>query len=107
MTDAEPTRAAPAATAPAATADGSFRIRLARSGGVLTVPPDLSILEVLRRHGLHVPSSCEAGICSSCQTGLLAGIADHRDYVLDADDQGSAIMVCVSRARSEELTLDV
>jgi len=38
--------------------------------------------------------------------GLLAGTPDHRDLMLNDDEHASAIMVCVSRARSEELTLD-
>jgi phthalate 4,5-dioxygenase reductase subunit len=91
----------------AAGADSSgFRIRLARSGEVLTVRADETILAALRRHGLDVPSSCEAGTCGTCRMGLLAGAADHRDLVLNDDEHASAIMVCVSRARSEELTLD-
>jgi phthalate 4,5-dioxygenase reductase subunit len=86
---------------------GSFRVRLARSNAVVVVPPGISILEALRRRGLDVPSSCEAGTCGSCRVGLLAGVADHRDFVLDEDEFDSAIMICVSRALSEELTIDV
>jgi phthalate 4,5-dioxygenase reductase subunit len=87
--------------------EGGFRIRLADSGDVVAVGPDETILDALRRHGHDVPSSCEAGTCGSCRTGLLAGVADHRDFVLDDDEHGTAIMICVSRALSEELTLDV
>jgi phthalate 4,5-dioxygenase reductase subunit len=86
---------------------GSFRVRLARSSEVVVVPPDISILEALRRRGMDVPSSCEAGTCGSCRVTLLAGQADHRDFVLDEDEFDSAIMICVSRALSEELTIDV
>ena len=92
---------------PGAGGEGGFRVNLARSGGSLQVGPDESILDVLRRHGVEVPSSCEAGTCGSCRTGLLAGAADHRDFVLDDEEHESAIMICVSRAQSEELTLDV
>ena len=86
--------------------EGSFRVRLARSGRVIDVAPNLSILDALRDAGCYMPSSCEAGTCGACRTGLLAGTADHRDFVLDDDEQESAIMICVSRAVSEELTLD-
>jgi phthalate 4,5-dioxygenase reductase component len=94
------------ATEAAGTDVSGFRIRLARSGEVLTVGANETILAALRRHGLDVPSSCEAGTCGTCRVGLLAGAADHRDLVLNDDEHVSAIMVCVSRARSEELTLD-
>jgi phthalate 4,5-dioxygenase reductase subunit len=87
--------------------DQPFDIRLARSGAVLTVPANQSILEVVRAHGCTVRSSCEAGSCGSCRTGLLEGEAEHRDFVLGEHERESAIMVCVSRARSAELVLDL
>lgn len=85
----------------------SFRVQLARRGEVLDVPPDSSILEVLRERGIHVPSSCESGTCGTCRTGLLAGEADHRDLVLSDHERARCIMICVSRARGAELTLDL
>jgi phthalate 4,5-dioxygenase reductase subunit len=66
-----------------------------------------SILEALRACGHRVPSSCESGTCGSCRTGLLPGDAEHRDMVLNEDERASQIMVCVSRARSAELVLDL
>jgi len=87
--------------------DHPFKVRLARSDTTLDVPADRSILEVLRDHGVKVRSSCEAGSCGTCRTGLLEGEAEHRDFVLGPDEQASQIMVCVSRARSESLTLDL
>lgn len=84
-----------------------FSVRLARCGATVEVPPAVSILEALRRRGFAVPSSCESGTCGTCRTTLLAGLADHRDYVLDEDEQEKAIMICVSRAKSEELVLDL
>ena len=92
---------------PATGGEGAFDVRLARSGRVVTVPAGVSILHALRAAGVEVDSSCEAGTCSSCRVGLLDGIADHRDFVLDEDEYASAIMVCVSRALTKELTLDV
>jgi phthalate 4,5-dioxygenase reductase subunit len=67
----------------------------------------VSILEALRRENIAVPSSCESGTCGTCRTGLVAGIAEHRDYVLDEDEQDKEIMICVSRAVSPELELDL
>jgi len=86
--------------------DRPFTVRLARSGGAVAVPVGTTILEALRRHGLAVPSSCESGTCGTCRTGLVAGEADHRDLVLADDERGSNIMVCVSRARCDELVID-
>jgi len=87
--------------------DGPFAVRLARSRRTLEVPAGVSILEALRRDGFQAPSSCESGTCGSCRTRLLDGAADHRDFVLDDDEQENEIMICVSRARSGLLTLDL
>jgi len=86
--------------------DKPFKVRLTRSGAVLDVPTDRTILEVLREHGLDVPSSCETGTCGTCRTKLLAGVADHRDLVLAEHERKDTIMICVSRARGNEITID-
>jgi phthalate 4,5-dioxygenase reductase subunit len=87
--------------------DHAFDVRLARSGKVVHVPAQCSILEAVRAEGVSIRSSCEAGSCGSCRTGLVAGEAEHRDFVLGEDEHTSQIMVCVSRARSTELVLDL
>ena len=88
-------------------ANTAFTVRLHRSGAIVPVGAGQSILEALREHGHHVPSSCESGTCGSCRTGLLAGAAEHRDMVLSDDERATQIMVCVSRATSPELVLDL
>jgi phthalate 4,5-dioxygenase reductase subunit len=87
--------------------DAAFDVHLARSGRDLQVRADQSLLEALREHGVSVRSSCEAGSCGSCRTGLVAGDVEHRDFVLGEDERASQIMVCCSRARSGALTLDL
>ena len=86
--------------------DKPFKVKLARSGAVIEVPTDKTILEVLRDHGLDVPSSCETGTCGTCRTKMLAGEADHRDLVLAEHERKDTIMICVSRARTGEITID-
>jgi phthalate 4,5-dioxygenase reductase subunit len=86
--------------------DRPFRVRLAKSGGVVDVPAGTTILEALRAHGLDVPSSCESGTCGTCRTKLIGGEADHRDLVLSEHEHADTIMVCVSRARADEITID-
>jgi phthalate 4,5-dioxygenase reductase component len=86
--------------------DKPFKVRLAKSGKVVEVPVTKTILEVLRENGLEVPSSCETGTCGTCRTKMLAGEADHRDLVLAEHERSDHIMICVSRARSDEITID-
>ena len=87
--------------------DRAFEVVLHRSGRTVAVPADLPILEALRRAGVAVPSSCESGVCGTCKTGLIAGEADHRDRVLMDEERGEFIMLCVSRAKSGALSLDL
>lgn len=84
-----------------------FQVRLQRSGTLVQVGAQQSILEALRASGHRVPSSCESGTCGSCRTRLLGGEPEHRDMVLSEDEKSTNIMVCVSRARTVELLLDL
>ncbi|MDO9405725.1 MAG: PDR/VanB family oxidoreductase [Polaromonas sp.] len=84
-----------------------FTVQLAESGKTIAVGAEQTILEALRACGLRVPSSCESGTCGSCKTVLLAGEAEHRDMVLTEEEHAGHIMVCVSRAKSPELVLDL
>jgi ferredoxin-NADP reductase len=87
----------------------SFEVKLAKSGMVLQVEKDKSILETLLDAGVEVPYSCMEGTCGSCETAILEGDADHRDTVLnDAQRKsGKTMMICCSRARCSRLVLDV
>ena len=87
--------------------DRPFNVRLAKSGREFEVPVGKSILATLREHGCNSASSCESGTCGTCRTGLLSGEADHRDMVLMPEEMSSQIMICVSRAKSPELVLDL
>jgi len=87
--------------------DRPFTVRLARSGEVIEIPAEASILETLRAKGHRVSSSCESGTCGSCRVTLLEGEADHRDLALAEHERAGHIMICVSRARSAELVLDL
>lgn len=87
--------------------DVPFTVRLAKSGQTFEIPVGKSILSVVREAGVPVAYSCESGTCGTCKTRLMAGEADHRDMVLMPEEQADQIMICVSRARSSELVLDL
>ncbi|MGQ3056512.1 MAG: PDR/VanB family oxidoreductase [Nevskia sp.] len=90
-------------------ADKAFRVLLARTGIELQVPADRSLLDVLEENGCGVPYACREGTCGTCRTEVLAGDCEHRDTVLSAAEKADnrAIMVCVSRARSERIEIDL
>ncbi|MDR0809754.1 MAG: PDR/VanB family oxidoreductase [Gemmobacter sp.] len=99
------------AAAPAADEGGDhgFEVICRRSGKRLRVPADRSLLEVLREAGIRVESSCRDGVCGTCETRVLSGTPCHRDSVLTAAerDEGTHMMVCVSRAAGDLLELDI
>jgi len=94
---------------PAAEADSAFEVVLQRSGVALEVPPDKSVLTVIREAGVSVLASCLEGVCGTCETEVIEGDVDHRDSVLNEEERASNeyMMVCVSRCRSPRLVLDL
>jgi ferredoxin len=84
-----------------------FEVELASTGRVIPVARGESLLAALRAHGVEVASSCEAGTCGTCRTRVLEGEVDHQDFVLDSEEQAEFMMICVSRAKSGRLKLDL
>jgi phthalate 4,5-dioxygenase reductase subunit len=70
------------------------------------VPAGTTILDAIRAAGYQAASSCESGTCGTCRTRLISGEPDHRDLVLAESERSNNIMICVSRARSDELVID-
>ncbi len=89
--------------------DTAFQVVLERTGKIFDIPADASILEVLELEGIAVASSCQQGVCGTCETKVLAGEIDHRDSVLSnfEKSQGLSMMICCSRAKGASLTLDL
>jgi vanillate O-demethylase ferredoxin subunit len=48
-------------------------------------------------------------MCRTCETTVIDGAPDHRDYVLSAGERaaGRTLMICVSRAKSAVLVPDI
>lgn len=86
-----------------------FDVVLQRSGMELHVPAEASLLDIVEMAGIPVPSSCRTGTCGTCETPVLDGQPEHRDVVLSPEEQavGDCMMVCVSRARTDRLVLDL
>ena len=89
--------------------DTSFQVVLERTGKTVEIPADATILEILELEGLSVASSCQQGVCGTCETKVLAGEIDHRDMVLTTFEKssGQSMMICCSRAKGASLTLDL
>ncbi|NGZ84673.1 2Fe-2S iron-sulfur cluster-binding protein [Duganella aceris] len=83
-------------------------VTLSRSGKVIEVPADTSILDAVQAAGVAAPASCRIGNCGTCAVDVLAGTPDHRDEALSEEERAQGRMcICVSRAKGPALTLDL
>ncbi|WP_284268988.1 MOSC domain-containing protein [Bradyrhizobium iriomotense] len=84
----------------------TFDVELKRSGRLLTVPENATLLDVLVDAGVHVESSCRSGTCGTCRIICLSGEVDHRDMCLSREGRKTSIISCISRGKSK-LVLDL
>jgi len=88
--------------------DQPFEVEI-NDGQVFTIPPGKSIIDVLEDAGVDIMYDCQRGDCGICQTDVLEGAPDHRDVVLSDAERaaGDVMQICVSRAKSARLKLDL
>ena len=91
------------------TEDTEIELVLQRSGLTFIVPPDKSILQVLIEEAIDPMYGCQRGECGICQVAVLDGVPDHRDHILSDSERASnkVMQVCVSRAKTRRLVLDL
>jgi len=86
-----------------------FEVVLARSCRTLRITAGQSILEAVQAAGVDAPHSCVSGICGACETRVLAGLPDHQDDILTAEERrrNDLMMICCSRSYTARLVLDL
>lgn len=89
--------------------DSPFEVEIASTGEVVNVAAGQTIIEALEDAGMDLIYDCQRGDCGICQTDVMSGTPDHRDVVLSQAerDGGKVMQICVSRALSERLVLDL
>ncbi len=91
------------------TDDRPVRVTLRRSGKTIDVNAGQSILDAVQAAGVGAAASCRSGTCGTCAVKVISGQPDHRDFALTTEERTKAglVCICVSRASSAELTLDL
>ncbi|MFE7934242.1 PDR/VanB family oxidoreductase [Streptomyces sp. NPDC057456] len=84
-----------------------FEVELRRTGRVVTVAADSTVLAAVRAELPDTLYSCEQGFCGTCQQRVLAGEVEHRDELLTDAERDDSMLICVSRSRGERLVLDM
>jgi len=79
------------------TSGDPFTVEIKKTGRVLTVEGEKTLLETIREAGLDVDSSCETGNCGTCRVEVCQGKVDHRGSGLGEEDKATAMLSCVSR----------
>ncbi len=94
---------------PADAVDGTFDVELRTSGKTIAVGADQTVLDAVLDAGVDADFSCREGTCGTCEVAVLGGRPDHRDSVLDKDEQeaGDVMMICVSRSLDPTLVIDL
>ncbi|WP_238366855.1 PDR/VanB family oxidoreductase [Mesobacterium pallidum] len=89
--------------------EGGFVVELAKSGKSFEIKEGDRILDVLLDNGVDVPFACSEGTCGTCETRVIEGTPDHRDFFLTDDERasGEMMMVCCSGCKSDKLVLDL
>ncbi|WP_223620770.1 pyridoxamine 5'-phosphate oxidase family protein [Lysobacter sp. ESA13C] len=89
--------------------DRAIEVELRRSERRIRVAGTQTILDALLQAGVSTPSDCRVGNCGTCAIKVLDGVPEHRDNALSAaeKERASLMCICVSRAHSEHLALDL
>ena len=89
--------------------DKAFDVQIRSTGQIVTVPADKTIVEALEGVGLDPLYDCQRGDCGICQCRVHEGEPDHRDVVLTARERASnsLMQICVSRAKTPKLVIDI
>lgn len=87
----------------------SFQVILEKSGYKLDVSTDETLLDALQRSGIHIPYSCRVGMCGTCEIPVASGEVDHFDTFLNESERRAnrTMLCCVSRARTQQIVIDL
>jgi len=82
----------------------TYTVELIHQGSTYTVevPEDKQILRAANAAGIELPSSCNAGVCTTCAAKIIEGQVDQTDGMgvsPDLQEEGY-VLLCVAYPRS-------
>lgn len=83
-------------------------VTIASTGKHIKVSATESIADALKRSGVPIETSCGRGVCGTCELRVVDGVPAHLDSVSsdDVKNQIGVFYPCVSRAETDEITVD-
>ncbi|MEJ8846258.1 PDR/VanB family oxidoreductase [Variovorax rhizosphaerae] len=85
----------------------AFTLRLAQRGISVPVAADQTAVDALHEVGIDIPVSCQQGLCGTCVVEGDGTGAEHRDYCLTGSERRTRVALCCSRAKGQELVLQL
>jgi ferredoxin-NADP reductase/predicted pyridoxine 5'-phosphate oxidase superfamily flavin-nucleotide-binding protein len=87
----------------------NIELELRRSGKTIQVNANESILSAVEAAGVNTLSDCKIGNCGTCAVKVIEGTPLHLDSALSERErkQHKKMCICVSRANSAKLVLDL
>ena len=82
----------------------TYTVQINHQGNTQTiqVPEDKTILRAAADAGLNLPSSCNAGVCTTCAAQILEGTVAQTDGMgISPELQNRYALLCVSYPRSD------
>lgn len=87
--------------------DLAVEVKLQKSRKVIVIDPKQTLLEGLLAAKINIPFACKRGECGMCVTEYIEGTPEHRDVYLTKEEKAHSLCVCVSRAKSKSITLNL
>jgi MOSC domain-containing protein YiiM/ferredoxin-NADP reductase len=75
----------------------TFDVEGEKENKCFQVGAEETLLEVMRKAGFEIGSSCEVGNCGTCRIGLRSGKVEHRGSALSEEEKKTELLSCVSR----------
>jgi ferredoxin-NADP reductase/predicted pyridoxine 5'-phosphate oxidase superfamily flavin-nucleotide-binding protein len=96
-------------SSPTSNSPQRIEVELRRSGKTIHVNSDQSILSAVEAAGVKTLSECRVGNCGTCAVKVIEGVPQHLDSALSERERtlGKKMCICVSRACSSKLVLDL
>jgi ferredoxin len=82
--------------------EATRRLALTRSGRMIDIAGNQTLLDAAESAGADIPTLCRAGVCGTCRTRLVSGEARCTSDALDARDRDAGfVLPCVTWAHGD------
>ncbi|MBS7540154.1 FAD-binding oxidoreductase [Ancylobacter lacus] len=80
-----------------------YQVTFTKSGKTIEVPGDRFVLDIARRAGIRLPSSCSKGLCGTCKSKITSGTVEmkHQGGIRQREIDAGMALLCCSKPTSD------